>query len=66
MTKSDFLDKYPELSDNGEISLFKISLLSEYITNTSNDHKVSCIIEDYNRLVKTQRRNSKIDFILMK
>lgn len=66
MTKSDFLEKYPELADNGEISTFKIRLLSEYIKNTSNDHKVRCIIEDYNRLVKTQRRNSKIDFILRK
>lgn len=67
MTKSDFLKKYPELEDDGEISKFKLSLLTNYMTlpTSKDDNKIEYMLEDYNSLVKSELRNQKINTILI-
>jgi hypothetical protein len=66
MTKIDFLYKYPELNDNGEISKIKISLLFGYTETliSKGDSKVSKIIEDYNKYKISEVRETKINLIL--
>lgn len=64
MDKQEFLKKYPELSDNGDISIFKLNLLREYIPYMQSDSKIKKLLEDYSLLIKNERRNSKIKFIL--
>lgn len=67
MTKIEFLSKYPEMDDDGEVSKFKIDLLSEYSTHqlSNGDTKVKNMLEDYNRLVITENRDKKINTILL-
>ena len=33
MTKTEFLSKYPEMNDDGNVSKFKINLLNSYSTH---------------------------------
>jgi hypothetical protein len=66
MTKIDFLYKYPELNDNGEISRIKITLLFGYTDTpvSKGDTKISKIIEDYNKYKISEIRDRKINLIL--
>ncbi len=66
MTKKEFIEKYPELNDNGRISILKISLLSTYSTHflSKNDGYVRDLLQDYSDLIISEKRNFKIDKIL--
>jgi|APCry1669189665_1035243.scaffolds.fasta_scaffold02935_6 hypothetical protein len=67
MTKTEFLSKYPEMNDDGNVSKFKINLLNSYSTHplSNGDNKVKNMLEDYNRLVITENRDKKINTILL-
>lgn len=66
MTKIDFLSKYPELNENGEISKIKISLLFGYTETpiSKGDSRISNILEDYNKYKISEVRETKINLIL--
>jgi len=66
MTKLEFLSKYPELNENGEISRIKITLLFGYTDTpvSKGDAKISKIIEDYNKYKISEVRDRKINLIL--
>jgi hypothetical protein len=66
MTKLEFLSKYPELNENGEISRIKITLLFGYTDTpvSKGDTKISKIIEDYNKYKVSEVRDRKINLIL--
>ena len=67
MIKSEFLEKYPEMNDDGEISKVKLSLLSDYLTHdlSKGDNKIKVMMEDYRKLILTEKRDLKIDTILL-
>ena len=67
MTKNDFLKKYPELDDNGDISKIKINLLTGYSTHflSRKDNKIKGLLIDYNRYIVSEKRDIKIDSILI-
>lgn len=66
MTKKEFIEKYPELNDDGRISILKINLLSTYSTHylSKNDGYVRDLLQDYSDLIISEKRNFKIDKIL--
>jgi len=66
MIKSEFLEKYPEMNDEGEISKVKINLLADYSTHyiAKGDSKIKEMLDDYNRLILTEKRDKKISLIL--
>jgi hypothetical protein len=67
MSKKEFLYKYPEMNDNGEISKVKIELLADYLTHylSKGDDKIKEMLEDYNKLILIEKRDRKIDIILL-
>ena len=67
MTKFEFLKKYPELDEDGDVSKVKISLLVNYSTHylSRGDEKIRIMLEEYNNVVITERRDIKIDTILL-
>lgn len=67
MTKKDFLQKYPELEDDGNISDIKILLLTNYSKHfySKEDKKVKNLLDDYNNLMISEIRNKKINEIFI-
>lgn len=66
MTKSEFLNKYPELNENGEISDMKLCLLISYHDNNTfiKDDKIKNLLHDYHTMIKCEKRQEKIEFLL--
>lgn len=66
MTKKDFLTKYPELNDRGQISEIKIGLLKNYTTHSISigDDKIKNLIKDYDDMLKCESRDTKIIYLL--
>jgi len=66
MTEKCFLEKYPEVNEDGKISLTKINLLVTWLTSSlsNNDHKIKNLVEDYNLLILSENRDRKINTIL--
>ncbi len=67
MTKKEFIGKYPELSDGGEISTLKIELLKGYSTHSlsNGDNKIKFILEDYDNMIKSENRDKQISILLL-
>jgi hypothetical protein len=67
MTKKEFLEKYPELEDDGNISNMKILLLENYLNSDhfKNDIKIKNLLSDYNSLKISEVRNKKINDIFI-
>lgn len=68
MTKKDFLEKYPEINEDGKISFTKISLLVNWLKSSlsANDDKIKNLVKDYNLVILSETRDKKIDAILEK
>ena len=66
MTKKDFLTKYPELNEDGQVSEIKIGLLSNYTTHTiaNGDDKIKNLIKDFDNMSRCESRDSKINYLL--
>lgn len=66
MTKEEFIKEYPEIEDDGQISLQKMTLLLQYSTYdiSKKDEKVIKLINDYKSLIKMQDRDIKINDLL--
>jgi len=66
MTKLEFLQKYPELYEDGNVSLVKISLLKSYITYSisNGDDKIKNLLKDYHDMSKCENRDAKINYLL--
>ena len=67
MTKQEFINKYPELSDGGEISTLKIELLKNYSNHSlsNGDNKVKFLLEDYDNMIKSENRDRQISILLL-
>lgn len=68
MTKSDFLKKYPELNEDGQISELKIELLKNYTNHSisDGDDKIKNLLIDYDDMSKCEDRDAKINYLLSK
>lgn len=66
MTKLDFLKKYPELFDDGEVSEIKINLLKEYTTHSIShgDNKIKVLLKDFEDMFICESRDIKINYII--
>lgn len=66
MTKSEFLQKCPELSDDDNVSEFKINLLKNYTTHSisKGDVKIINLLKDYDDMLKCENRDLKITYLL--
>lgn len=66
MTKLEFLRKYPELSEGGNVSEFKINLLKNYTTHSisKGDVKIINLLKDYDDMSKCETRDIKINYLL--
>jgi len=66
MTKKDFLTKYPELDEDGQVSELKIGLLRSYTTHTitNGDDKIKNLIKDFDNMSRCESRDSKINYLL--
>lgn len=67
MNREEFLKKYPELDDDGQISKHKISLLQEYSQMKefiNKDDKTAIMMKDYNSIIICENRVFKIDKII--
>lgn len=66
MTKKDFLTKYPELDEDGQVSELKIGLLRNYTTHTiaNGDDKIKNLIKDFDNMSRCESRDSKINYLL--
>ena len=67
MTKQEFICKYPELWDGGEISTLKIELLRGYSSHSlsNGDNKIKSILEDYDNMLKSENRDKQISILLL-
>ena len=67
MTKQEFINKYPELSDGSEISTLKIGLLKNYSTHSlsNDDNKIKFLLEDYDNMIKSENRDKQISILLL-
>lgn len=66
MTRSEFLQKYPELSEDGNVSEVKINLLKGYTTHSisNGDDKIKNLLRDYEHMSKCETRDTKINYLL--
>jgi hypothetical protein len=66
MTKLEFLIKYPELCEDGNVSIVKISLLKNYTTHSisNGDDKIKNLLKDYEDMSRCEDRDSKINYLL--
>lgn len=66
MTKSDFLKKYPELNEDGNVSVVKINLLKGYTTHSisNGDSKIKNLLKDFDDMSRCEDRDSKIIYLL--
>ena len=67
MDRQEFLNKYPELFDNGDISKLKITLLKSYSNYhlSNDDTKVKSLLIDYDNMIKSEKRDKLINTLLL-
>jgi len=66
MTRSEFLQKYPELNEDGNVSGVKVNLLRSYTTHSisNGDDKIKNLLKDYDNMSKCENRDTKINYLL--